>query len=180
MKMLVFRSLPLLGLVVLLFGLAGCGPATGKISGKVTYKGKPLKGGTVTMFPESGRGPTFASGIEEDGSYSIPNIRTGKYKVVVETKSLKGTSSDSQYGSSPYGKGFGPKGAGGPKGPIKNAPPPGVDIPGEYKMANPAEMNEAARLKRYIEIPENYGKEATTPLTVEVVGGDQTHDINLD
>lgn len=48
-----------LGLSSLLL-LSGCsrGPTLGKVSGTVTYKGQPLKEGTITFIPADGRSAT--------------------------------------------------------------------------------------------------------------------------
>lgn len=69
-------------------GAAGCtGGGTGTVSGKVYYKGKELKGGTVTFVPAD-QASKFCR-IGEDGSYSIPDVPVGEAKIKVETESLK-------------------------------------------------------------------------------------------
>lgn len=74
--------------VVVSLGLAGCGRSVGSVTGKVTYQDKTVKGGNVTFVSTDG-GRTYASGIKEDGTYSIPDLQSGSYKVCVETASLK-------------------------------------------------------------------------------------------
>jgi hypothetical protein len=74
----------LLGLAFLL--LAGCGPPTGTVSGKVTVGGNPLKGGSVSYVPPNGKG-TQSSDIAEDGTYTVRNLPLGKAAIIVETKS---------------------------------------------------------------------------------------------
>ena len=65
--------------------LLGCGPGeppSGSVAGKVTYNGKPLTSGVVTLVnDEAGIG---ASGeLDVSGRYRIDSIRTGQYKVAI-------------------------------------------------------------------------------------------------
>lgn len=68
--------------------IAGCfssGPAVGEVSGKVTFKGKPVKEGTVT-FLNSSEGSAGESPIDANGSYRIPQLvvgQTGEYIAIV-------------------------------------------------------------------------------------------------
>jgi hypothetical protein len=77
------RFYVLLSLSVL---LAGCGgdpskPALGRVSGTVTYQGKPLTTGLVTFIPSSGPGASTgqpASGeINSSGGYSLTTFEAG-------------------------------------------------------------------------------------------------------
>jgi hypothetical protein len=56
--------------------LSGCGgPKLAKVSGKVTYNGKPVTGGKIMFYPESGR---MAMGeIALDGTYSLTTFKAG-------------------------------------------------------------------------------------------------------
>jgi len=97
---------------------------TGTVSGKVTYKGKPLPGGNVTFAGKDGK--SLAAAIHEDGTYSLEKVPPGEYKVAVETESLRKAA---------------PGGGVPPKGGDKIAPPPAADAP-KYvaipvKYANP-------------------------------------------
>src|SRR5262245_30640892 len=79
---------------VALFGVgllvvAGCNKPVGTVSGKVTYQGKALKGGGVTFVSADG-GRSFVGAIGPDGSYKVPDIVAGTYKVTVDNNSLKG------------------------------------------------------------------------------------------
>ena len=149
-----------------LVAATGCGPSTATLSGKVSYKGAALKGGNVTLIPSDGSGETFSAAIQEDGSYKFEQLKTGKYKVVVETDSLK-----------PQPKFGGPKISKN----LKNEPPPGANIPPEanYKMAPPANQVAAENAKRYVKIPANYADPDQSGLSVEVKGGSNNHDITL-
>lgn len=84
-------------------GLAGCGessgrPPLGRVSGTVTYNGKPVTSGSVNFTPVSGRGgdsgqPAIGQ-IESDGSYTLTTFDTGdgavlgQHTVTVETRDM--------------------------------------------------------------------------------------------
>lgn len=135
-------------------GAAGCGKSTGSLSGKVYYKGAPLKGGHVIFACADGK--TEQPEIGEDGSYRIDKLPVGVVKVGVETDTLK------------------PKGvAPGMAGPVKYAPPSGMENPNQ--APDPAQM-----AKRYVPIPEKYADPQSSGLTFTVKPGSQPYDINLD
>src|SRR5260370_4684338 len=116
-------------------GLAGCGPASGNVSGKVFYKDAPLKGGNVTFAGTDGKNPQ-TSPISEDGSYSIDKMPVGPVKITVETKSLAKESQQR-----------------------KNTPPPGVTPPPGYLPPDPADA-----AKHYVKIPDKYSDPAKSEL----------------
>lgn len=68
-----------------LLPLLGCGGGggTGTVSGKVTYRDKPLPGGYITFVPE--KGSSVARGdIEKDGSYRVEKVPVGPVKIAVQ------------------------------------------------------------------------------------------------
>jgi hypothetical protein len=77
-----------LALNVLLLGVvvaAGCksstGTVTGEVHGKVTFKGQPVKHGTITFY-HSATGQPAEAKLEEDGSYVIKTpLEVGEYLV---------------------------------------------------------------------------------------------------
>ena len=80
----VFRSATYFAVAVLAL-LAGCnhGPPTGKVRGKVTFKGQPVKEGRVT-FLNPKEGGTYEAMIGSDGSYAIPvGVNVGEYVVEI-------------------------------------------------------------------------------------------------
>lgn len=166
-------------------GVVGCGAGKGDIRGKVTFRGEVLKGGTVTFADTTG-GPSFTGQINEDGTYVVHNVRSGNYKVCVETESLKPRNTGS--GGPPAGvPGAPPAGAasGGAgdlqnqvkSGKIKAGPPPGSEGGKAGYKDGFAVM--AANAARYIPIPARYGKPETTDITYEAGRGSQTFDITL-
>ena len=166
------------GLVVggiLLLMISACGPRSGSLSGKVTYKGEPLKGGTITFL-----GPyTYSTDIKIDGSYEIPKMYSGSYRIAVETDSVKG-----EEGSGPFTF----KTPGGMKLPSKNQLPPEAKYPPiaklpvnpkEYGYSQPNVNPDYDIKKRYVQIPKKYADPNTSGLTYDFPGGAQTHNINL-
>jgi hypothetical protein len=82
-----FRRGPFLGIgcLIALAGLlaSGCGANTSTLVGKVTYKGKPVVGGSVIVYcPDK---QIVRGIIGPDGSYSIPNVPHGSAVVTVQS-----------------------------------------------------------------------------------------------
>jgi len=73
--------------LVLVIGCRSKNPnAAASVSGKVTYKGAPVPGGSIVFRPQSGN---YAGGLTPDGSYSITDMPSGDMTVTVETESVK-------------------------------------------------------------------------------------------
>jgi len=66
------------GLVVLV--CAGCGSPSGTMSGTVTYKSKPLTGGSVTFLTETG---SATGTIDASGTYKVEDVPLGQAKISV-------------------------------------------------------------------------------------------------
>ena len=139
---------------VLIFGVLlatlGCGGSQGKVSGTVTYKGQPLKGGKVSFVTSAGdkKAAVADCEIDESGKYSVSRLPPGEYKICVETESFKPNEQQLMMAKTR------PKDAKG-----------GVDI--------------EARAKRYTPIPAEYGNPDTTPEKIQVKSGSQTRDIEI-
>jgi hypothetical protein len=76
------------GLLVILV-IAGCGPGNGlnlgRVQGKVTYKGQPVKYGTVSFVPDAKKGtdgPIATGNITQDGSYILSTSEAGDGAIV--------------------------------------------------------------------------------------------------
>jgi hypothetical protein len=73
--------------------LSGCGgPKVAPVRGKVTYDGKPVTGGKIMFYPESGR---MAIGeIGADGTYTLTTFHSGDgalvgpHRVAIESTSV--------------------------------------------------------------------------------------------
>ena len=144
--------------------LSGCTRSPATITGKVTYNSLPLKGGSVTFVSSEGRASNSAQ-IGEDGSYTL-SIAAGKFKVTVDTSSLKPPSNAMKGASGNKGVPFKPLDA--------NTP-----IPEGYTPSNPAEAAIAKNAKRYVPIPDKYADPEKSELTFEVTGGDQVINLEL-
>lgn len=66
----------------LLLGLSavGCGGGLAPVTGKVSYKGKALSGGSIQFLGSDGA--AYPAEIGSDGTYSV-KVRTGEAKVLV-------------------------------------------------------------------------------------------------
>jgi len=85
----------MLALVVAL-GALGCGARTASVSGQVSYKGTPLKGGNVTFLGADQK--SVLSPISEDGRYTLDKVAVGPAKIGVETDSLAQIAKRPKYG----------------------------------------------------------------------------------
>jgi hypothetical protein len=105
--------------VALAVGPAGCGGGTADVSGKVTYKGKPVTSGSVVFVGADG--VAVAADIKPDGTYAATGVATGAVKVAVSSPNPAAAAAE------PGGRGRGPA-------PAKPASPPAgwVALPAKY------------------------------------------------
>jgi hypothetical protein len=75
------RLAALLALGLAVQALLGCGQPAGSVSGKVTLKGQPMAGGTVTFLGADDRGAS--SPIEPDGTYTVSRVAVGVARIAV-------------------------------------------------------------------------------------------------
>jgi len=146
-------------ILALLLPLVGCSSnQPGSVLGKVSFNGKPLKGGSITFVPPAG--PSNYSTILEDGSYQIEPVTAGPVKILVETQSLL------------------PPAALLRRGAPRNAAPEGAAASADLSKTS---MGAAAGSvnPRYVKIPDKYGELSTTDLEYTVKPGKQTYDIDL-
>ena len=134
---------------------AGCS-SSGTVTGKVTYKGEPLAGGTV-LFVSEGRGSVSAQ-IGRDGAYTAEKVPTGTVQIAVETQSVKGSEPAPQA--------------------TRQMPPAGLELP--KAAENSPIYKSRAGARRYTEIPKKYSDPKTSGLTCTVSGGNQKYDIPLE
>ncbi len=133
-------------------GCGGSGGAPGVVSGKVTYNGTPLTGGTITLHPVKG-GAEIPIIISNEGTFSSSGIPEGEMQVSIETEFLKGKA----------GPGYNPS-----KGP---PPPKGaeVNVPEFDKSKQPT----------YMKIPSKYASVTTSELTWTITKGNNNQDFDL-
>ncbi|MBX9582829.1 MAG: hypothetical protein K2X87_21185 [Gemmataceae bacterium] len=65
------------------FALSGCGGGTATVGGTVTYRGRPVPGGSVVLY--CGDKQIVRGLIGPDGTYSIPNVPRGQAVATVQT-----------------------------------------------------------------------------------------------
>jgi len=86
---------PLFAILILLASvllpLAGCAKSNKAVivSGKVSYKGKPLGGGTIQFHPATG--DPIPGGINPDGTFSFGGVPPGPSRITIETESIRNT-----------------------------------------------------------------------------------------
>jgi hypothetical protein len=172
------RSVFLFVLVCGVVALVGCSRPTGTISGKVTYKGEPVKIGNISFVSTEGQ-TTVSAILAEDGTYTIPTISVGSCKVCVDTSSFNPKTTSSAKGS--YGAKGGKDGKEGKSDKVEPKPldPSTSKIPEGYHPSNPMDTPASKNKARYTAIPEKYAKPESTDLTYTVVAGSQTFDIEL-
>ena len=170
-RLLTCFGLPILALI------GGCS-SEGSISGKVTYKDKPLTGGIVLFTSSSG---SSTANINEDGSYSIERMPTGDVKIAVDTQSARGPAAAATKAPT-----MSKMGMSGPMPPMKGSksgppvamqPPKREDMPAA--MATTPLYNSAPKGPPAAAIPENYADPTTSGLTYTVIKGPQVHNIDL-
>src|SRR5262245_12931827 len=116
------RFLALLAIFAVLLATVGCSPGTAKVSGKVTYNGKPVTGGTLTISPLNTKAAPVVVQLKENGEFEC-DAPVGEAKIMVDNRSMKqadkgaiGASGDYSYRGkeTPGGP---PGGAGRPRAP---------------------------------------------------------------
>ena len=126
-----------------------------KVTGKITYNGNAVKGGTVGFLPAGATAPLKFS-IAADGSYNAPDLPEGPVSITVETESVSPEKKQRTYG----GKGKGPPGG---QGPSSYLPAGATTVSPDF----------------YVKIPEKYADPATSGLSTTLKKGTQTFDIKL-
>ncbi len=73
------------------FALLGCTSKQnqgGSLSGKITYKGRPVNGALLRLLPVGGEEESVNVSVSQEGTFSIADIPPGEYKIVVEGSQL--------------------------------------------------------------------------------------------
>jgi len=117
-------------ILALSIGCAKNANRSAELSGKVTYKGQPVTGGSMTLFVGEGGYPV---GISPDGSYSANQLPEGEATATVTTDAL--SPNKPKYGGGKAGGGMSPppEGKGGPTGTY-------VKIPDKYKFKDKSDL----------------------------------------
>jgi hypothetical protein len=67
--------------LICLLAIAGCGTRTAEFSGRVTYKGKPIYRGSITLEGDDKK--ALVAAISDDGTFQFPSLPVGTYKIGV-------------------------------------------------------------------------------------------------
>ncbi len=161
-------SCTLLLFVISVFGY-GCSSsnpaAPARISGKLTYKGAPIKAGSMKFLTLEGT--AYDAQISSDGTYSATDLPIGEMVVIVETESVNPANDPSKTARTGeyqrYMKMMESRRPGESSSPGSSSAPSSVPKPTD----------------NYIKIPEKYGKANTSPLTITLTKGRQVHDFDL-
>jgi len=156
---------------LLLFGCTPHNPnAPAKVSGKVTYNGSPVTGGSVVFhYKEGGQ---FSAPIASDGTFVAADIPVGEAVVTVETESINPDNKKGDYAS--------PPGAGMMAGKYgKAAPPkPSSGGPGRGAKMSPAPDGSGSNTV-YMKIPGKYSDKTKSGLSVTLKEGKQVNNFEL-
>lgn len=149
--------------------LLGCGQkrnpnAPANVTGKVTYKGSPVKGGNLTFHPSGGGVYSFT--IRPDGTYSATDMPDGEMAVTINTESLNPAKKEKQR---VYGEGKGGDG--------KPLPVPSPDFI-KSKLQKPP-PDQPVTQPEYVKIPAKYADKTKSGLTVTLSSGNQRRNFNL-
>jgi hypothetical protein len=142
------RLVRVAGLAVLALALAGCGRSKkADVSGTISYRGAPVTGGTLTLYPVGGKRETaIPVFIKKSGAFVTTGVPPGDYEVAIETESVKKVA-----------KGYDTK---------DMKPPSTVKMP--EKMANPQQSGD---VPVYVEIPRKYADPKTSGLKWTITKG---------
>ncbi len=155
-------------LVVPLLGCSSQSKTASIVSGKVTYKGQPVSGGTITFYPPPGEeivasGDSKASGaygftLNDDGTFIGAGLPAQEMVVTVETESLNPNNKP----KANYGKGKG-------------------NSPDEYRkqMMKRGAAPDVVDTRKYVAIPKKYANKKTSPLKKTLTAGKNEFDVEL-
>jgi hypothetical protein len=111
------------GLLALLALTPGCRPGTADVAGRVTYQGKPVVSGSVTLHAADGS--VHQIGLNPDGTYRLDRVPVGTARVAVSSPD-----------PTPSARA---KGDPDSRVPTRAQPPPGAWFPLPAKYADPAQ-----------------------------------------
>jgi hypothetical protein len=140
------RPLISTALVALALAACGCNANTTDVSGKVTFKGKPVVYGTVVIVGSDGTPKSGA--IQPDGSYRVADVALGPAKVAVTSPRPPGGEQARKQGRDSDGD-------------VDDKPTPAPT------PAAPPEV-----IKNWFALPEKYGDPSRSELTAAVKRGE--------
>jgi hypothetical protein len=152
--------------------LAGCQEgnpnAPAKVTGRVTYNGSPVTGGSISFHYKDGAITTAA--IDGSGNYSAADIQPGEVAVTVETESINPEKPTTEYrGTS----------AGGMSSKYGKSAPGGKMLPKGQGMSNSPAPGGTTSVLTYVKIPKKYADPTSSGLTYTIEKGTHSKDFAL-
>jgi hypothetical protein len=146
-------------LVTIFLGVSlGCTPPTGKVSGQVTYQGKPVPGGAVQFLVLRKRDqqqPAGSMELDRDGKFQM-ELPVGEIWVGIDNREFEPTPE------------------------LMAAVPPGGDLPPEVQKALAEAPKAPAKVsERWMQLPEKCYLPETSGLSFKVVKGEQSVQIDI-
>ena len=146
-------------LVMIFLGVSlGCTPPTGKVSGEVTYQGKPVPGGAVQFLVLRKRDQQQPAGsveLDRDGKFQM-ELPVGEIWVGIDNREFEPTPE------------------------LMAAVPPGGDLPSEVQKTLSEAPKAPARVsERWVQLPEKCYLPETSGLSFKVVKGEQSVQIDI-
>jgi hypothetical protein len=165
------RACFIFALSAVVLSLCGCS-SKAKVSGTVTYNGKPLPAGKITFIGPDNT-PSDPANID-NGRYTVSNAPVGECKIKVETSSLMKMAQN-------------PKAMGGgspvPAGMQKKMPAEMQEKMNQEKIKQPNDQTIAKFMDSFAEmfvpIPDEYENADKTPLRFTVKSGSNTYNPEL-
>lgn len=135
---------------------AGCrsSPYQAKVSGHVTYKGQPVKGGNIVFHAADQT--AYPGTLNEDGTYELTTLPPGEMTVTIITEHLNPNKKAPAYGG---GR--------------------GDAITKERMKAGFGPPNPDSQRAQYTKVPKKYADEKTTDLKATLEKGKQVKDFEL-
>ncbi|MBX9578760.1 MAG: carboxypeptidase-like regulatory domain-containing protein [Gemmataceae bacterium] len=168
----------LCGLVAALAGCSKSG-ASSTVTGRVLYKGEPVKAGIV--YFKSDQGEYYAQ-LRDNGTYTFNNLPTGTFTVVVDNETWNPEQKQQDYVKSKAGKKIS---AGMAKGfseydkMVGGGAMAGKGGAAEDTTTGPSKEVKEELTRLYVKLPKKYSHPKTSGLSYTVVGGEQTKDFEL-
>lgn len=128
-----------IGVALVALALAGCSDRAVAVRGKVTYQGKPLAGGSVTLVGPTGL--VYAGAVQADGTYTIDGVPAGSVKIGVTGPPNRSAAKPAP-GGRDGGRGGDVTSRGAPDGAAPAPPPPAptagpsVSVPAQFADPN--------------------------------------------
>lgn len=161
MTPLIRFALPVPLVVLIIAGCTGSSKTPCTVSGKVTYKGQPVTGGSIAFNPTSeDQQGMYGYDIKPDGTYEgTSSLPVGEYIVVIDTESLNPNKAKQDAG-----------GMGGKNEKMQQMYREKMKQMG--KGGNPPQGT-------YVQIPKKYSDKKTSDLKAKLTSGKNVKDFEL-